>query len=69
MCLHEQRLSEDQSSLSEFEKLGEQAKDDDLYDTEADDESDRLEESIVREKSSQIKWKAEHRAATEAREK
>ncbi len=50
MCLHEQRLVEDQSGLSEYEKLAVQADDDDRYDSEADEESDRLEASLEREK-------------------
>ncbi len=59
MHLHDQWLVEDQSGLSEFEKLAEQAVGDDRYDSEADDELDRLEASLEREKSSQVKWKKE----------
>ncbi len=59
MRLHDQRLVEDQSGLSEYEKLAEQAVDEDRYDSEADDESDRLEASLKREKSSQVKCKKE----------
>ncbi len=52
MCLHERRMAEDQSALLEFEKLAEQQKDDDTYDTDADNESERLEGAIEKEKSS-----------------
>ncbi len=45
-------MAEDQSDLSDFEKLAEQAKDDNTYDTDADDESEKLEGSIERERSS-----------------
>ncbi len=64
--LHERRVAEDQSGLSAFERLTQQAEDDDTYDTEADKESEKLEGTIKREKSSQTKWKAAHRKATEA---
>ncbi len=68
MRLREQRLVEDQSSLSEYEKLAEEALDEDRYDSEADEESDRLEQSLKREKALQVRRKKEHREATEAHE-
>ncbi len=55
--------------MTPFEKHPKEAKDDDKYNTEADDESEKLEGSLAREKSSQSQWKAACRAATEAREK
>ncbi len=67
--LHEQWLKEDQGSLMGFEQLAAQAKDDDKYDTKAEEESDRLEQALEREKASQVRWKKEHRWATEDREK
>ncbi len=55
--------------MSDYEKLAQQHEDDDTYDTEADNESEKLESAIEKEKSSQTKQKAVHRAVTEAREK
>ncbi len=52
-----------------FEKLAEEQKDEDTYDTNANNESEKLEGALEWEKSLQVKWKAERRAATEAREK
>ncbi len=60
---------EDQSGMTPFEKLTEEAKDDDKYNADADDESEKLEGSLTREKSLQSQQKAACRAATEAHEK
>ncbi len=59
---------EDQSDLSAYEKLAKQHLDDDTYDTEADDEAEKLEGALKKEKSSQVKWKVLQWVATEARE-
>ncbi len=66
--LHEQRLAEDHSKLSDLDKLGIAAEDEDAYDSEADREAERLEQSLLREKASQVQWKKEHRKATEERD-
>ncbi len=66
--LHEQWLVEDQSHLSTMDNFTQEAGDEDAYDTEADDELDRLEQSLCREKASQGRWRKEHQQATEARE-
>ncbi len=58
MHLCERSLTEDQSDLSAYEKLAEQQLDDDTYDTEADDEAEKLEGALEKEKSLQVKWKA-----------
>ncbi len=55
--------------MSAYEKLAEQQQDDDTYNTDADNESEHLEGLLEKEKSLQVKQKAAHRAATEAREK
>ncbi len=68
MHLREHRLTEDQSDLSAYEKLAEQQLDDDTYDTEPDDEAEKLEGTLEKEKSSQVKWKVARWVATEARE-
>ncbi len=51
--LHEQRLAEDHSQLSAMDQLTMEADDDDAYDSEADDESDQIEQALEREKASQ----------------
>ncbi len=55
--------------MSAFEKFAEEAKDDDTYDMEADEESEQLEGTLEREKSSEVKRKAACWKATEARKK
>ncbi len=61
-------MAEDHSQLSSLDLLGIEAEDDDAYDSQADDESDRLEQSLARGKASQVRWKKEHRQVTEARD-
>ncbi len=46
--LHEQQLAEGQGQRTPFDQLGVQYEDDDQYDTKADEESDRLEQSLER---------------------
>ncbi len=67
--LHEQHVAENQGQLGTFEELAVEAEDADHYDSEADDESTRLEQALEREKASQGKWRKECRQATEARDK
>ncbi len=62
-------MAEDQSGLSDYEKLALQHGDDDTYNTNADNESEKLESTLEREKSSQVRQKVAHRPATEACEK
>ncbi len=61
-------MAEDQSGLSDLEKLQTAAADEDAYDTEADEEADRLEQSLLRERKSQVEQKKQHWQATEKRE-
>ncbi len=63
--LHQQRMAEDHSQLSSLDLLGIQAEDEDAFDSEADEESDRLEQSLLKERDSQIRWKKEHQQAME----
>ncbi len=66
MRLQQRRASEDQSGMSEFEKLCQKNQDEYIYDSEADDEAEKLESALDKEKCSQVKWKAERWKATEA---
>ncbi len=68
MRLQQRRASEDQSGMSEFEKLCQKNQDDDIYDSEADDEAEKLEGALDKEKRLQAKWKAERWKVTEARD-
>ncbi len=69
MHRQQQRASEDQSNLSEFEKLYQTNQDADIYDNEADNGAEELECELDREKWSQVKRKAERQKATEAHDK
>ncbi len=69
MRRRQQRALEDQSAMSDFEKLYQTNHNTDIYDSEADDEAEELEHNIDKEKRSQVKWKAECRKATEAHDK
>ncbi len=60
---------EQKISSTGFEKLTDEAKDEDKYDTEAEEELDRLEQGLEREKATQVRWKKEHRRVTEECEK
>ncbi len=55
--------------MLDFDKLLQKNQDDDTYDTEAEDEAEKLESMIEKEKSLQTKQKEEHQKATETREK
>ncbi len=66
--LRQQRIAEDQSGLTDLEQLQTAAADEDKYDSDAEQEADRLEKSLVKEKKSQEEWKKKHRLATEKRE-
>ncbi len=66
--LHEYQLTEDQSQWQQMEQLAAVAEDDDRYDSDADEESDKLEQSLEREKASQVRRKKERWQAMEARD-
>ncbi len=51
----QQRASEDQSSIMEFDKVWQSNQDADIYDSEADDKAEELEHAIDKEKRSQVK--------------
>ncbi len=51
----EQRASEDQSGMAEFDKVMQANQDADVYDSMADDEAEELEHDIEKEKCSQVK--------------
>ncbi len=53
--LHDQRVAEDHSQMPEFELLAMQVADEDQYDSEADEEEERLEQALEREKVSQVR--------------
>ncbi len=55
--------------MTDFEKLFQTNQDADIYDSEADDEAEELEHALDKEKRLQVKWKVEHRKATEAHDK
>ncbi len=61
-------MAEDQSGLSDLEKLQTAAADEDVYDTDAEQEADRLEQSLLRERKSQVEQKKKHRLEMEKRE-
>ncbi len=69
MHLQQQRASEDQSKMTDFEKLYHTNQDADIYDSEADDEAEGLECDLNKEKRSQVKWKVERQKATEAHDR
>ncbi len=67
--LHEQYVADKQDQLGAFEELAVVAEDADRYDSDADEESTRLEQALEREKASQGKQRKECRQAMEARDK
>ncbi len=66
--LHQQRLTEDLSQMLQMDQLRIAAEDDDMFDSEAEEEADRLELSLLNERDSQGERKTAHRQATEKRE-
>ncbi len=68
MHLRQRRAVEDQSDMLDFNKLLQKSQDDDTYDSEADNEAEKLESAIDREKHSQATWKEERWKVTEAHE-
>ncbi len=64
MHLQQQRALEDQSKMTDFEKLYQTSQDADIYDSKADDEAEGLECDLDKEKRSQVKWKVERQKAT-----
>ncbi len=41
--------------MTEFDKLCQKSQDDDIYDSEADDDAEKLESALDKEKHSQVK--------------
>ncbi len=69
MRRQQQRASEYHSGMSEFKKLFQKSQDDDIYNSKADNEAEKLESALDKEKRLQVKRKAECQKATEARDK
>ncbi len=57
------------SDMLDFDRLMQANDNAEVYDSDADDEADRLEIAIDWEKNSQVRWKAARRKVTEKRDK